>query len=68
MQALGLIETIEMAAGLVPIRETRSPDLANAALYRRQRAIFDGLYPALEPAFRALHQLQAEGVDGISHK
>jgi gluconokinase len=68
MQALGLIETIEMAAGLVPIQETRSPDRANAALYCRQRAIFDGLYPALEPAFRALHQLQAEGVDGISHK
>jgi gluconokinase len=68
MQALGLIETIEIAAGLVPIRETRSPDLANAALYRRQRAIFDGLYPALEPAFRALHHLQGEGVDGISHK
>lgn len=56
MQALGLIETIELAAELVPIGETRSPDRANAALYRRQRAIFDGLYPALEPTFRALHQ------------
>jgi gluconokinase len=65
MQALGLIETIEMAAGLVPIDETRSPDRANAALYRRQRAIFDGLYPALEPTFRALHDLQSEGVARI---
>jgi gluconokinase len=68
MQALGLIETVEMAARLVPIDETRSPDRANAALYRRQRAIFDDLYPALEPAFRALHDLQGEGVAGISHK
>jgi gluconokinase len=68
MQALGLIETIEMAAGLVPIDETRSPDSANADLYRRQRAIFDGLYPALEPAFRALYQLQGEEVAGIFHK
>jgi gluconokinase len=61
MQALGLIETIEMAADLVPVEEIRSPNGSTAAFYRRDRAIFDGLYDKLEPAFRALHHLQAEG-------
>jgi gluconokinase len=67
MQALGLIETIEMAADLVPIKETLSPEAQAARLYRQQRAIFDGLYEPLEPTFRALHRLQAEEVAGISH-
>ena len=43
---------------MVPIKETRSPDADAATLYRRQRAIFDGLYEPLEPTFRALHRLQ----------
>ena len=53
---------------LVPIKETRSPDADAATLYRRQRAIFDGLYEPLEPTFRALHRLQAEQAAAISHK
>jgi gluconokinase len=69
MQALGLIETVEMAADLVPIEEARSPDPDAAALYLRQRAIFDGLYEPLEPTFRALHRLQAEevAIRGLGH-
>jgi gluconokinase len=53
MQALGLVESIEVAADLVQIDEVCHPG-PDAAAYERQRPVFSALYDALEPAFRAL--------------
>jgi gluconokinase len=57
MRALGLIESLEVAAELVPIEETLHPNVESAAIYRQQRAVFDGLFDTMEPAFRALYKL-----------
>jgi gluconokinase len=54
MEALGLIDTIEVASELVTIRDVVEPDPQAAAVYARRLPIFDGLYDALAPAFRAL--------------
>ena len=53
MQALGLVESIEVAADLVQIDEVCHPG-PDAAAYELQRPVFSALYDALEPAFRAL--------------
>ncbi len=53
MQALGLVESIEVAAELVQIDEVCHPG-PDADAYARQRPVFAALYDALEPAFRAL--------------
>ena len=53
MQALGLVESIEVAADLVRIDQVCHPG-PDAAAYERQRPVFAALYDALEPAFRAL--------------
>jgi gluconokinase len=57
MRALGLIETLDVAADLVPIVETIRPDPDRAAVYRRQRSVFDGLFETLAPTFRALYDM-----------
>jgi gluconokinase len=54
MEALGLIDTIEVASELVTIRDVVEPDPQAAAVYAGRLPIFDGLYDALAPAFRAL--------------
>jgi gluconokinase len=54
MQALGLVESIEVAADLVHIDEVRRPG-PDAATYEAQRPVFNALYDALEPAFAALN-------------
>jgi gluconokinase len=60
MQAVGLVASLEVAGDLVPVEEWRQADAAVAELYRAQRQIFDGVYQALEPAYRALHTLGAK--------
>lgn len=57
MQALGLVASLEVAGDLVSVEERRQPNPAAAELYREQRQIIDGVYQALEPAYRALHSL-----------
>jgi gluconokinase len=57
MRALGLIETLDVAADLVPIVETLRPDPDHAAVYRRQRSVFDGLFETLAPTFRTLYDM-----------
>ena len=54
MYALGLIDSLEVAADLVAIEEVRQPEPGAAAVYQRHLAIFDRLYDALAPAFLAL--------------
>lgn len=56
MRSLGLTDSLELGADLVPVIETIHPNAQHAALYRRQRVVFDGLFDTLAPAFEALHQ------------
>jgi gluconokinase len=60
MQALGLVESIELAAELVHIEQTVHPDPAAAAAYAELRPVFAGLYDALVPTFTALRALSPQ--------
>lgn len=57
MEALGLIDSIDVAADLVNIDTVTKPDPAAAAVYAYLLPIFAGLYDALTPAFRSLQGL-----------
>lgn len=57
MQALGLIESIDVAADLVKIEETVRPDPAAAATYAALLPLFSELYDALVPTFASLRRL-----------
>ncbi len=57
MEALGLIESIDVAADLVKIDETVRPDPAAAATYAALLPLFSGLYDALVPTFTSLRRL-----------
>ncbi len=57
MQALGMIESLEVAADLVPVVVTLRPDTGAAAIYRQQREVFDRLFGAMAPVFEAMHRL-----------
>jgi len=57
MQALGLIESVEVAADLVTIEDVVRPDPAAAALYASLLPVFSGLYDALLPTYTALRRL-----------
>jgi gluconokinase len=57
MQALGMIESIDIAADLVQIEQTVRPDPAAAAVYAELRPVFIELYNALVPAFTSLRRL-----------
>ncbi|SCE70088.1 gluconokinase [Micromonospora mirobrigensis] len=57
MQALGLIESIDVAADLVKIDETVRPDPGAAATYAALLPLFSELYDALVPTFASLRRL-----------
>ncbi len=54
MQALGMIESLDVAAELVRTESVEHPDPSAAALYADALPVFASLYDALTPAFRAL--------------
>jgi gluconokinase len=54
MEALGLVESIDVAADLVAIDKEVQPDSGAAGVYAELLPVFDELYEQLEPAFRAL--------------
>jgi gluconokinase len=54
MQALGRIESVDVAADVIRVVDVVEPDERAAAVYERLRPTFAGLYDALGPAFRAL--------------
>jgi gluconokinase len=58
MQALGLVDSVDVAADLVPLRETVVPDPQAQATYARLRPVFDALYEALVPTVVAMQLLQ----------
>lgn len=57
MQALGLIDSIDIAADLVHIVETVRPDAAAAATYASLLPVFAELYEALVPTLISLRRL-----------
>jgi gluconokinase len=56
MQALGIVESIDVAAELVGIDEVVDPDERAAAIYADLLPTFAQLYDALGPAFAALQR------------
>lgn len=57
MSALGLVPSLDVAADLVEVTDTVSPDPGAAAVYRSLRPVFAELYGALLPAYTALRSL-----------
>jgi gluconokinase len=57
MQALGLIESVELAADLVKIDHIVRPDPSSAAVYSSLLPVFSELYAALLPTFVSLRRL-----------
>jgi gluconokinase len=57
MEALGLVDSIDVAADLVEITETVRPQPAVAATYRSLQPVFTELYSALVPTFTSLRRL-----------
>jgi gluconokinase len=57
MQALGIIPSIDVAAEMIPVRDSVKPDAARAAVYSSLLPIFDDLYDALLPTFLRLRRL-----------
>ncbi|MEU8606480.1 gluconokinase [Actinoplanes sp. NPDC048791] len=60
MQALGLIESVDVAADRVYIAETVRPDPEDAAVYATLLPLFAELYGALGPAYTSLRGLAAD--------
>src|SRR3954451_15087400 len=59
LQALGVIESVDVAAELVRIEEVVAPEPDAAAIYAERLELFDSLYDALAPAFARLRALEA---------
>jgi gluconokinase len=57
MDALGMVESIDVAADLVQLADIVEPDPAEAATYAELLPTFAALYDQLEPTFRALQRL-----------
>jgi gluconokinase len=57
MQALGLLESIDVAADLVTIHQQRHAQPTAMATYQALLPLFASLYDALTPAFDALRRL-----------
>jgi gluconokinase len=60
MQALGIVDSVEVAADLVHISETVRPNPADAAVYATLLPIFADLYQALVPTYTSLRRLAIE--------
>jgi gluconokinase len=58
MDSLGLVPSIDVAADLVDIEDTVTPDPAAAAVYAELRPVFDALYDALVPTYLSLRRLE----------
>ncbi|WP_119698571.1 gluconokinase [Microbacterium halotolerans] len=59
MEALGMIDSIDVAADLVPVADATNPDVDEAGVYEELRPVFEALYDALLPANTALTELGA---------
>jgi gluconokinase len=59
MRALGIVDSLDIAADLVPVVQTESPTSA-ADVYARLFPLYSALYDTFEPAFDALGHLAGE--------
>ncbi|MEJ1091336.1 gluconokinase [Microbacterium istanbulense] len=57
MQALGLIDSIDVAASMQPVERVVRPRPAQAAVYSSLLPVFDELYDALLPTYQRLRRL-----------
>jgi gluconokinase len=57
MSALGLVQDIEVAAGMIGVEDTTRPRPGAADTYRRLLPVFTELYDALVPTFAVLREL-----------
>ncbi len=57
MESLGLIESLDVAADLVRIEHTTTPEPGPSATYRTLLPVFAALYDALVPTFVSLRRL-----------
>jgi gluconokinase len=57
MQALGMVESVDVAADMVQIQQTVRPDPDAVAVYAELRPVFGELYAALLPTFASLRRL-----------
>ncbi|GIG28174.1 gluconokinase [Cellulomonas marina] len=57
MEAIGLVESIDVVADMVEVTTTVRPRPAAAAVYRSLLPVFTGLYDALVPTFTSLRRL-----------
>lgn len=57
MEALGLIESIDIVDELIPIEDTVRPDPRSAAVYASLLPTFGALFDALVPTFQTLRRL-----------
>ncbi|WP_105566519.1 gluconokinase [Microbacterium halophytorum] len=60
MDALGMVDSIDVAADLVPVADQTAPDARDADVYGALRPVFESLYDALLPANTALAGLGAK--------
>jgi gluconokinase len=60
MEALELVDTIELASELVRIDHIQRPDPASAATYAMLRPVFSALYDALSPTWSTLRRIAPE--------
>jgi gluconokinase len=58
MEALGIVESMDLAADLIAGERVVEPEPEAAATYAQLRPVFSGLYDALAPSFRELRRLQ----------
>jgi gluconokinase len=58
MEALGIVESMDLAADLVAGEQVVEPEPEAAATYALLRPVFAGLYDALAPSFRELRRLR----------
>jgi gluconokinase len=60
MEALELVESIDVATDLVRVESTVTPDDDSSRLYSDLRPVFGRLFDALTPAFEDLRRLAPE--------
>jgi gluconokinase len=59
MEALGMVESIDVASRVVHIQETRRPQPDAVATYQALLPVFSSLHDTLTPTFRSLRRLTA---------
>jgi gluconokinase len=57
MTALGMLDSLDRAAELVPVTSVERPSPREAEVYARLQPIFESAYDGLAPVFSALHDL-----------